>query len=395
MKNYDFLLIGGGVMGLATAIELRKKGFEVGLLNPDTLPHPLAASTDISKIVRMEYGSDTEYMDMADHCISGWKAWNEQFNDTLYHEVGFLLLTKKPMQAGSNSFEQASLDNLLRKGHRPERLDHQAIKHRFPAFNPEVYTDGFFHSRAGFVESSKVVTSLARYASQLGVDIHEGQTAHIFEEKNGQIRGVHTWEGGWFEAGHVIVCAGHFTQLLVPDLQPFMKATGHPVFHLKPSQPALFSPDRFPVFGADISNTGWYGFPLHPVAGVVKIANHGPGLVLHPEHDERAVYESDVAHLRAFLRESIPTLADDPIVHTRRCLYCDTLDGHFWIDRHPRLSNLTVGAGGSGHAMKMGPVLGEMIAAAALGEAHQWSERYRWRDLQKDTKPKEEARNNA
>lgn len=395
MKSYDFLLIGGGIMGITTAIELRKRGHSVGLLNPDTIPHPLAASTDISKIVRMEYGSDTEYMDMADHCISGWKAWNEQFNDTLYHETGFLLLAKQPMEPNSNTFENASYQNLLRKGHQPERLDSQAIRERYPAFNPEVYVDGFIHRRAGYVESSKVVTTLAGYASQLGVDIHEGQTAAFFEEKNGKVASVKTREGSEFKAGHFVVCAGHFTHTLLPELQGVMKATGHPVFHLKPDRPELFTFPNFPVFGAAIATTGWYGFPWHPVAGVVKIANHGPGLELRPEHDERVVYKTDVAHLRAFLRESIPALAEATIVHTRRCLYCDTLDGHFWIDCHPRLVNLTVGAGGSGHAMKMGPVLGEMIAAAALGEGHRWSGRYRWRELTKETRSAEEARNKA
>ena len=56
----------------------------------------------------------------------------------------------------------------------------------------------------------------------------------------------------------------------------FFRASGQPVFHLKPEQPELFTPERFPIFGADISATGYYGFPLNR-DGVVKIANHGPG----------------------------------------------------------------------------------------------------------------------
>ena len=50
------------------------------------------------------------------------------------------------------------------------------------------------------------------------------------------------------------------------------RISGMPVFHLRPADPSLFTADRFPVFGADISKTGFYGFPLHPRAGVVKIA---------------------------------------------------------------------------------------------------------------------------
>ena len=54
------------------------------------------------------------------------------------------------------------------------------------------------------------------------------------------------------------------------------------VFHLKPENPELFTPPNFLVFTADISNTGWYGFPLHPKEKVVKVALHSEGLELHP-----------------------------------------------------------------------------------------------------------------
>ena len=113
---------------------------------------------------------------------------------------------------------------------------------------------------------------------------------------------------------------------------------------------------------------------------------------LHPEHDERIVTREDTENLRSFLKQTLPALANDPIVYTRRCCYTDTLDGHFWIDNHPEIKNLTIGSGGSGHGFKMGPVIGAMIADVALGGSHKWSARYRWRMLTNDTVPQEEAR---
>jgi len=96
--------------------------------------------------------------------------------------------------------------------------------------------------------------------------------------------------------------------------------------------------------------------------------------------------------LHSFIAESLPSLENDPVVFTKRCCYTDTLDGHFWIDRHPEIKNLTVGTGGSGHGFKMGPAVGKMIAKKALGEKHQWSGRYNWRVLDDTTRNKEEAR---
>lgn len=393
MRHYDFLLIGGGIFGITAAVELRQRGHHVGLLNPGRIPHPLAASTDISKVVRMEYGADEQYMDMAAESIEGWHRWNEEAGETLYHETGFLLLCKQPMETDRQQFEWKSFKALLSKGFAPERLDAHAISENYPVLSNSPYVDGFYHQKAGYAESGRVVEWLVGRAGKLGVEIHENQTASRLIEAKRRITGVRTKEGQSFAAGQVVVCAGAYTPLLVPELKPFMKATGHPIFHIKPSRPDLSSYPKLPVFAADISNSGWYGFPLHPIAGVVKIGNHGKGLNLHPELDERVVTEADTLLLRQFLKESFPLLANDPIVFTRRCLYCDTLDGHFWIDRHPEKEGLTVAAGGSGHAFKMAPILGKLIAAAAVGGDDKWLPRFRWRHLEQNKENEEAARN--
>lgn len=395
MKQYDFLILGAGIFGITTAVQLCKKKYSVAIINPGKIPHPLAESTDISKIIRMEYGTDEEYMDMAAECIIKWREWNDFFKDTIYHETGFLLLSKKPFDAESKSFESASYNNLLKRGYKPERIGQKELTKKIPAFHHEKYVDGFYHAVGGFAESGRVVETLTKYAIQLGADVYEEQTADEIIIINNKVEGVRTKEGKTFNAGNVIVCAGNLTPFLVPDLKPYMKITGHPVIHLKPTRPELFVYPEFTVFAADISQTGWYGFPLHPKEKVVKIANHGIGLeIKDPELDERVVYEKDIKNLRAFLKESIPPLANDPVVYTRRCCYTDTLDGHFWIDNHPEIKGLTIGSGGSGHAFKMGPVIGEMIAAKAEGGEHKWSSRYNWRLITTHTVNKEEARFN-
>src|SRR5229473_643866 len=50
------LVAGAGIFALTAALELRRRGHEVRLVDPGPVPHPLAASTDISKVVRLEYG---------------------------------------------------------------------------------------------------------------------------------------------------------------------------------------------------------------------------------------------------------------------------------------------------------------------------------------------------
>lgn len=389
-QTYDVLIVGAGVYGTTAAVELSARGYRVALLDPGPLPHPLAASTDISKVVRIGYGADEFYMALGEEALRGWRRWNEEFSEPLYHNVGVTMLARAPMEPGGYEYESYQL--LLKRGHSPERLNADEISRRFPAWKPGSYVDGFYHSDSGFAESGRVIETLLNIAQRQGTTLLPGQTFSAFIESDNRVTGIRTREGEMFHADHVLIAAGAWTPFIVPELMPHMRSTGHPVFHLVPPHPELFTPPNFAVFTADVAKTGWYGFPLHPHAKVVKIASHGVGQLLHPETDARVVTPDDEAHLRAMLRETFPDLADAPIVYTRRCLYNDTKDEDFWIARHPQREGLTIAAGDSGHGFKFAPVLGGIISDAVEGRENPWLHRFRWRDISTVTLGKEEAR---
>ncbi len=390
LTSYDALIVGGGIFGLTTALELRQRGYKTAVFDPGPIPHPLAASTDISKVIRMEYGADELYMEMAEKALEGWQRWNEEFPEKLYHQSGVTMITRQPMQPGGYEYESYAL--LLRRGHAPLRLDSATIAERFPAWKAGAYVDGYFHSKGGYAESGRVVEQLAQQAQAVGVTLYAGQTITEILSANGRVGGVRTSEGQLFQGGIVLVAAGAWTQLLVPELEKALTPTGHPVFHLKTADTALFKPPSFTVFTADIANSGWYGFPVHPRQGVIKVANHGVGQIIHPVRDQRQVTGADIRQLRNFLESSLPTLKDATITYTRRCLYSDTPDGHFWIDHHPEITGLVVAAGGSGHAFKFAPILGGLIADAIERRANPYLTRFRWREFTPETRSEEAAR---
>lgn len=380
----EILVIGGGIFGLTAALELSARQYRVMLLDSGPLPHPLAASTDISKVVRMEYGADALYMELVEESIAGWKAWNDEFGEDLYHQVGVMMLTRAPLAAGD--FEYESYHLARKRGHESQRMDAATIAQRYPAWNAPLYVDGFFNPTGGYVESGRVIEELVKKAKRAGVEIIDHETAVELIEREGRVVGVKTEAGREFLATeHVVVTGGAWTMLLVPELANFLSASGHPVFHIKPSDPDLFEARHFPVFCADISNTGWYGFPLHPHQKVVKIGNHGVGQKLNAARDPRVVTPEDERRLREFMRGTFPALADGEIVYTRRCLYCDTPDGDFLISRHPNRPGLSVATGDSGHGFKFGPVLGRIVADAVEGLANDTTSRFYWRDLSVDT----------
>lgn len=171
-----------------------------------------------------------------------------------------------------------------------------------------------------------------------------------------------------------------------------MRSTAHPVFWLQPADPTIFTVSNFPVFTADISNSAWYGFPYLTDVGAVKIAKHSNEMEMHPDLSDRQITDIEVQEIGKFVASAFPVFSDAPLVFTRRCLYIDTLDGHFWIDNHPEIKGLSVSSGGSGHGLKMAPLLGVMTGDAVEGKTHLLSERFRWRHLSDVTLQKEQAR---
>src|SRR5438132_7561262 len=370
------IVVGAGINGVTTAIELRKRGQEVVLVDPGPLPHPLAASTDISKAVRAAYGADEEYTELAERSIERWRKWNQQFGTRLYHEVGVMFVRRQEMKPGD--FEHESFKTLEKRGHNIERMNAPQLWKRFPAWNPELYRDGVLEIEAGYAESGRAVAMLIQRAKSAGFKLCEGATFSQLNERDNRVSGIALNDGQQIAGDFVVMAVGAWTPYLLPFTKKFFRASGQPVFHLKPRQPELFAPERFPVFGADITTTGYYGFPIDR-DGVVKVANHGHGREMSPKSPERAVTPEDEKNLREFLSSTFPALFNAPIVYSRVCMYCDTHDGHFWIARDPERQGLIIAAGDCGHGFKFAPVLGEIIADAVEEKPNPILQKFRWR----------------
>jgi len=372
----NVIVVGAGINGVTAAIELRKRDHDVVLIDPGPLPHELAASTDISKAVRAAYGADEEYTDLAKRSIDLWRKWNEQFGVELYHEVRVMFVRRREMKPGDFEFE--SFKMLKKRGHKIERMNSARFWKRFPAWNPELYLDGVLELEAGYAESGRVVSTLVRRAKSLGIELREGVRFSQLDDDDRRVKGIVLDDGQRIAGDIVVMAVGAWTPYLLPFTKKFFRSSGQPVFHLKPQQPDLFAPQRFPVFGADITTTGYYGFPINR-DGLVKIANHGPGREMSPESTERAVTAEDEKNLREFLATTFPALADAPIVYSRVCMYCDTHNGHFWIARDPEREGLVIAAGDCGHGFKFAPVLGEIIADSVEKKPNPILQKFRWR----------------
>lgn len=368
------VVVGAGVFGLSAAWELARRGWSVDVLDPGPVPRSVAASTDVSKVVRMDYGADDFYTAFADTALEGWDQWNVRWSPPLYHQDGFLLLAGEAMQPGG--FEHDSLQALARLGHHVERIE-GGVRQRVAAWSWELYPDGYFNPRAGWAESGRVVARLAEESRAAGARLREGQAFASLIADGSRVSGVRTAHDGDLFADAVVLAAGAWTPWMLPDLSDVMWTTGQPVVHVDAGTDPTWRAPRFPVWAADIARTGWYGFPAL-ADGTLKIGHHGAGRRVHPD-GARDVLPSEIDRFRDFLTHSLPDLAAAPIRSSRLCLYCDTFDGDFWIGRDPARRGLVVAAGDSGHGFKFAPVLGPVIADVVEEKPNPWSERFRWR----------------
>jgi len=368
-------IIGAGIFGVTAALELKRRGYAVALFDPGPLPHPLAASTDITKMIRMDYGTDAFYTELMEECFLGWDRWNQDWGEELYHQTGFLVLAAEPFRPGG--FEHDSYQLLLQRGHTIELLDAAELRRRFPAWTAARYAQGYFNPRGGWTESGRVVARLLDEAIQAGVELHAGITCARLVEDDTRVQGFIARDGSIFTSDHLLITAGTWTPALLPHLAQVMWSVGQPVLHFRPPHPEVFRPPAFVPWVADIAHTGWYGFTAL-ADGTLKIANHGPGQRMHPD-DPREVTADHEAKCRSFMRESLPALAEAPIIGRRLCLYCDTWDGNFWIDRDPERDGLVVAAGGSGHGFKFAPLLGNIIADVIEERPNRFAHRFAWR----------------
>jgi glycine/D-amino acid oxidase-like deaminating enzyme len=103
----------------------------------------------------------------------------------------------------------------------------------------------------------------------------------------------------------------------------------------------------------------FYGFP--DLGHGVKLARHHEGEITRPETVRREVSATEVEGIRELARTFLPN-ADGPLREATVCLYTNTPDHHFFIDRHPTAPQVLIVSPCSGHGFKFASVIGEIAS---------------------------------
>jgi glycine/D-amino acid oxidase-like deaminating enzyme len=184
--------------------------------------------------------------------------------------------------------------------------------------------------------------------------------------EDGPLRSLPLSDGSELKAhSYVFACGPWLGKLFPQAVGGLVQPTKQDVFFFgAPAGDDRFSEKHLPVW-ADHRGRFRYGIPGSGRRGF-KIADDSRGPEFDPTSGERVVSPATLKNIREYIAFRFPALKDAPLIETRVCQYEQTRDSHFIIDHHPRMENVWLLGGGSGHGFKHGPAIGEMMADLIL-----------------------------
>lgn len=359
--QFDVIVVGAGSMGSATCWRLAQRGLRVLGLEQFDLPHGRGAHHGYSRVVRLAYYEHPHYVALLQRAYELWNDLERHTGQKLLNLIGGVYMGM-PSSTMVSGCRRAAIEHDLAH----EVIDHDELAVRYPAFRlPEDYV-GFFEQQAGFIRPEAAVAAMADLAMRSGAELH-GHEPVIDWQPDGSGIKVRTARST-YRSGRIIFCAGAWTSTMLLDLGVELTVTRQIMAWTWPKRLQAFGAD-FPVWSLDPAQDGsdqglYYGFPMMSDNPGFKIALHRPGETIDPQQPVREVDEADEQELRAALQRYIPD-ADGPLLALRTCLYTNSPDGHFILDRHPQDDRVLLACGFSGHGFKFAPVIGEIMADLA------------------------------
>jgi sarcosine oxidase len=342
-RDVEVAVVGAGVVGAATAHELAGAGRSVALLEQFELAHARGSSHGTSRIFRLSY-PDERYVRLAREALARWRKLEAECGETLIVQTGSLDL-------GAIATENAPA--LAAGGVAHERLTGADVTARW-GIAARSDEPALFHSEGGITRADRAHAVFLEGARTNSVDVRERTRVATLHPDHDAVE-VEA-ESGMLRAGAVVVAAGGWARELVEPLGIDLPVT---VTRETTCYFPLESAGELPPV-IDGTSNGRIAYALAAPGLGLKAGLHHAG----PETDPNLPGEPDpglVAAAAEWVAERYPGAGQDPL-RAETCLYTNTLDESFVLERHDRV---VVGSACSGHGFKFAPVVGARLAQLA------------------------------
>jgi sarcosine oxidase len=343
-------------MGSACAYALSQRGERVIAFDSLRPPHTQGSTHGETRVIREAYFEAPAYVPLVQRAYQLWHELERRTGRTLFIPTGGLMLGRADSTVVSGALASATTFSL-----RHEVLSAADITRRYPVFRVSDDFVGVFEHRAGVLFPELCVDTYLTLASEHGA-------ALLFDEG---VRSWHAGDGivrldtahGCYHASQVVFSSGAWVGSLI-DLQVAVQVERNVMHWFTPRvDGSRFGVGELPVFVIeDRAGPLFYGLPEVPTAGRgVKFAIHHSGDVTTPHDVQRAVSQEEIAGICSSAGRYLPDL-ENGWLRSATCLYTNTQDGHFVIDRHPSVAQAWIVSPCSGHGFKFASVIGEVVA---------------------------------
>ena len=283
----EILIVGGSVIGLAIAIELKLRGATVTVLNRDSQAAARAAAGMLAPTAE-----ELAPGPMQDLCLkSRWlyPEWCRKLEEltgcnTGYWPCGILAPVYEPTKVESTAVW----------------LDREAVQLYQPGLGADII-GGWWYPEDAQVDNRQLVNALIQAAQSLGVDLREGVTVEAIGQKEGRVNSVLT-SAGAFEAQTYVLATGAWSNQLLPlpvhPVKGQMLSLRMPreLHQPLPLRRILYGQDDVYLvprqdgrllMGATVEEVGWT--PHNTPAGIQSLLDRG--MRLYPQLQDWAIEE--------------------------------------------------------------------------------------------------------
>jgi sarcosine oxidase len=356
-------VIGAGAFGGWTALRLLERGARVTLVDAWGPGNSRASSGGETRVMRGTYGPNQPYTELAACALKLWTKYERRWKRRMLHRTGVLWMVAK----GDDAFERGSIEWLRRAKIRYEELAATEMKRRWPQINFTDVVWGIYEPDCGHLDARATCQAVVNaFVEQGGKYLQLSVLPEGLESS--PLRELALSDGTRLKADYYVFACGPWLGKMFPQaIGNLVRSTKQDVFFFgAPAGDSRFDSRHLPVW-ADHVDRFLYGIPGSGRRGF-KVADDTRGPAFDPTFGERIVSQELLREVREYLAFRFPALKDAPLVESRVCQYEETPDGHFIMDRHPRMENVWLLGGGSGHGFKHGPAVGEMMADLVLKE---------------------------
>jgi sarcosine oxidase len=352
----DVIVAGLGAHGSSAAYRLAARGASVLGFDRFARGHTLGSSGGLSRIIRLSYYEHPDYVPLLRRAWTLWRDLERESGEHLLTETGGLY-------AGDPSGElvTGALESARQHGLEHEILDTAALRERYPLFEWLDGWQGVFERQAGWLAPERSIETHLRLAERSGATLRFEEPIERWESTGDGVRV--TTATGTFDAKQLVIAAGAWESQLAPSLASELSVERSVLFWFEPTaQREAFA--RLPIYIVDDTDRIFYGFPYVEGQGV-KVAGLHFGDKADPDTVDRVASPSDEERVRAWLRRRMP-LANGERRDAKVCMYTNTPDANFIVDRLGGHPNVVVASACSGHGFKFSSVIGEILADLVL-----------------------------